>query len=95
MDHIALQLEDLRKSEKIETKDVKVTNFLILSKKPKRKVGFKRKMSYQLVDEFRIFGLQNYNLDEKLNSIETNIRDSKIQGKLSRYGTQRYKYCCM
>ena len=95
MDHIALQLEDLRKSEKIETKDVKVTNFLILSKKPKRKVGFKRKMSYQLVDEFRIFGLQNYNLDEKLNSIEINIRDSKIQGKLSRYGTQRYKYCCM
>ena len=27
-------------------------------------------MSYQLVDEFRIVGLQNYNLDEKLNSVE-------------------------
>ena len=50
-------------------------------------------MSYQLVDEFRIVGLQNYNLDEILNPIEINICDSKIQGKLSRYGTQRYKYC--
>ena len=47
-------------------------------------------MSYQLVDVFRIVGLQNYNLDEKLNPIEMNVRDSEIQGKLSRYGTQRY-----
>ena len=81
MDHFVLQLEDLGKPEKIETKDAKVTNFLTLSTKPKRKVGFKRKMSYQLVDEFRIFDLQNYNLDEKLNQIEINIRDSKIQGR--------------
>ena len=50
-------------------------------------------MSYQLVDEFRIVGLQNDNLDEKLNPIEINIRDSQIQGKLSRYGTRCYKYC--
>ena len=49
----------------METKDAKVTNFSILSTKPKRKVGSQRKMSYQLVDEFRIIGLQNYNLDEK------------------------------
>ena len=49
-------------------------------------------MSYQLVDQFRIVNLQNYNLDEKLNPIEINIRDSKIQGKSLRYGTQRYKY---
>ena len=48
-------------------------------------------MSYQLVDEFRIAGLQNYDLDEKLNPIENNIRHSEIQGKLSRYGTQRYE----
>ena len=49
-------------------------------------------MSYQLVDEFRIAGLQNYNVDEKLNPTEITIRDSEIQGKLSRYGTQRCKY---
>ena len=45
-----------------------------------------------MVDEFRIVGLQNYNVYEKLNPIEINIRNSEIQGKLSRYGTQRYKY---
>ena len=92
MDHIALQLEDIRKPGKMERKDAKVSNFSILSTKPKRKVGSKRKVSYQLVDAFRIAGLQNCNLGEKLNLIEINIRDSKIQEKLSRYGTQRYKY---
>ena len=50
-------------------------------------------MSYQIVDENRIAGLQNYNVYEKLNSIEINIGDSEIQEKWSRYGTQRYKYC--
>ena len=92
VDHIVLQLEDIRKPGKIERKDAKVSNFSILSTKPKRKVGSKRKVSYQLVDALRIAGLQNYNLDEKLNLIEINIGDSKIQEKLSRYGTQRYKY---
>ena len=29
---------------------------------------------------------------EKLNPIEINIRDSEILGKLSRYGSRRYKY---
>ena len=92
MDHIVLQLKDIRKPGKIETKDTKVTNSSILSTKPKRKVDSKGKMSYQVVDEIRIVGLQNYNVHEKLNPIEINIRDSEIQGKLSRYGTQRYKY---
>ena len=92
MDHIVLQLEDIRKPGKMERKDAKVSNFSILSTKPKRKVGSKRKVSYQLIDAFRIAGLQNCNLDEKLNLIEINISDSKIQEKLSRYGTQRYKY---
>ena len=92
MDHIVLHLEDIRKPGKIETKDVKVTNFSILSTKPKRKVSSKGKMSYQIIDEIRFAGLQNYSVYEKLNPIEINIRDSEIQGKLSRYRTQRYKY---
>ena len=92
MDHIVLQLEDIRKPGKIETKDAKVANYSILSTKPKRKVGSKGKMSYQTVDEIRIVGIQNYNVYEKLNPIEINIRDSEIQGKVSRYLTQRYKY---
>ena len=45
------------------------------------------------IDEIRIVGHQNYNVYEKLNPIEINIRDSEIQGKLLKYGTQRYKYC--
>ena len=48
-------------------------------------------MPYQEIDEFIIVALQNYNF-EKLNPNEINIRDSKIQWKLLRYGTQRYKY---
>ena len=50
MDHIVLQLEDIRKPGKIETNDPKVKNFSILSTKLKRKVGSKEKMPYQLVD---------------------------------------------
>ena len=45
-------------------------------------------MSYQIVDEIRTVRLQNYNAYEKLIPIEINIRDSEIQWKLSRYGTQ-------
>ena len=37
-DHIVLQLEDTRKPGKIETKEAKVRNFSVLSRKPKRKV---------------------------------------------------------
>ena len=70
MDHIVRQLEDVRKPGKIETKDSKVINVSILSTKPKWKVSSKRKMSYQLVDEFRVVSLQNYKLDEKLNQLK-------------------------
>ena len=90
--HIVLQLEDIKKPGKIETKDTKITNFSILSTKRKIKVGSKGKMSYQMVDEFRIAGLQNYNVFEKSNPIKINILNSEMQGKLSRSGTRRYKY---
>ena len=45
------------------------------------------------LDKFKIVGLQNYNEDEKLNLIDINIRDIEMQGKLSKYDIQRYKYC--
>ena len=69
MDHIVLQVEDIRKPGKTESKDAKIRNFLILSTKPNRKVGSKGKMSYQIVDEIKIVGLQNYDVYEKLNPI--------------------------
>ena len=87
MGHTVLQLEDIRKPGKIETKDAKVKNFLILSKKPKRKIGSKGKMSYQIIDEIKIVGLQNRSLNEKLNPVEITIHDSETQSKLSRHAT--------
>ena len=87
MGHIVLQLEDIRRPGKIETKDAKVKNFLILSKKPKRKIGSKGKMSYQIIDEIKIVGLQNRSLNEKLNPVEITIHDSETQSKLSRHAT--------
>ena len=87
MGHIVLQLEDIRKPGKIETKDAKVKFFLILSKKPKRKIGSKGKMSYQIIDEIKIVGLQNRSLNEKLNPVEITIHDSETQSKLSRHAT--------
>ena len=50
IDHIVLQLEDIRKPGKTETKDAKITKFSILSTKPERRVGSKGQMSYQIVD---------------------------------------------
>ena len=93
INYILLQLEDIRKPGKIETRDVKVINFSILSTKPKRKLGSKGKMSYQVIDEIRIVGLQYCSLNEKLNPVKITIHDSEIQSKLSRYGNQCYKYC--
>ena len=81
MDHIVLQLEDIRKPRKIETKDAKVTNFSILSTKQKRRIGSKANMPYQ-----------NRNLNEKLNPVKIMIHSSEIQSKLLKYSNQRYKY---
>ena len=92
MDHIVLQLENIRKPGKIETKDAKITNFSILSTKPKRRIGSKGKMSYQIIGEIKIVGLENRSLNEKLNPIEITIHNSEIQSKLFRYDNQRYKY---
>ena len=84
MEHIGLQLQDIRKPGKIETKDAKVTNFSILSTKLKRRIGSKGKMSYQIIDQIKIVGLQNCRFNEKLNPVKITIHNSEIQSKLSR-----------
>ena len=93
MDHIVLQPKDIRKPGKVETKDANVTNFSILSIKPKRRIGSKGKMSYQIIDKIKIVGLQNQSLNEKLNPAEITTHDSEIQSELSKYGYQGYKCC--
>ena len=58
---LILSLEDIKKPAEIKTKDAKVTNFSILSTKGKTITRLKRKMSYEIKDEFRIFKIQNLN----------------------------------
>ena len=48
-------------------------------------------MSFTLVDEVKIGGLQNYNVSNKLNPVYISIRDSELNAFLSRYH-RRYKY---
>ena len=88
--NLTLNLEDIKEPGKIKTKDAKVTNFSILS--TKRKTGLKIKRSYEIRDEFRIFVIQNFELFEKLNPKNIQIRDSEINSKLTKYSNKRYKY---
>ena len=87
-------MDHIRKAGKIETKDAKVTNFLILPRKPKRRISSKGNMFYQIIDEIKIVGLQNCGLNEELN-VEITIHDSEIQSKLSRYDNQCYIYIAL
>ena len=87
-------MDHIRKAGKIETKDAKVTNFLILPTKPKRRISSKGNMFYQIKDEIKIVGLQNCGLNEELN-VEITIHDSEIQSKLSRYDNQCYIYIAL
>ena len=49
-------------------------------------------MSYEIKYKFRIFGIQNFELFDKLNPINIQIRDSKINLKLTKYSNKIYKY---
>ena len=89
---LILSLEDIKEPDKKKTKYAKVISFSILSTKRKTITGLKRKMSYEIKNEFRIFGIQNFELFEKLNPINIQIRDSKINSKLAKYSNERYKY---
>ena len=48
-------------------------------------------MSFTLVDEVKIGGLQNYNVYYKLNPVDISLGDSELNAFLSRYH-RRYKY---
>ena len=85
---LILSLEGIKESGGIKTKDAKITNFYVVLTKRKT-TGLKRKMSYEIKDEFRIFGIQNVELFEKLNPINMQIRDSEINSKLAKYSNKR------
>ena len=86
-----LQLEDIKKKEKIDVRDKNITTFSILVSPKLNKVGEKRKMSYVIVDEVKIGGLNSFDKYDKLNPVEVSIRDSDVNTFLSKY-SKNYKY---
>ena len=89
---LILSLEEIKQPGEIKAKDTKITNFSILSTKRKTITRLKRKMSYEIKDEFRIFGIQNFESFEKLNPTNIQTRNSEINSKLTKYSNKKYKY---
>ena len=49
------------------------------------KVGVKRKMSSNIIDEIKIMGLQSFNQYDKLNPVEVSIQNSEVNVYLNRF----------
>ena len=88
---IVLQLEDIRRKQKIDVRNEKITNFSILASPKLNKIGEKRKMSYVIIGEVEIGGLQSFDKYDKLNPVEVSIIDSEVNTFLSKY-SKNYKY---
>ena len=88
--NIVIQLERITKDESMKVKDDKVTNFSILTTTEKKKVGNKRPMPHEIIDQVKIGVLQNFETYDKLTPIDISIRDSEVNSFLARY--RRYKY---
>ena len=89
-ENIVIQLERIIKYGSIKVKDDKVTNFSILATREQKKVGKKRPMSYEIIDQVKIGELQNFDRYDKLNPAEVSVRDSDVNTFSSRF--RRYKY---
>ena len=55
-----------------------ITNFLILPTKDQNKVGNKRSMPYEIIEQVEISGLQNFVTYDKLNPVEITVRNSEL-----------------
>ena len=89
-ENIVIQLERITKKESIKVKDNKITNFLILATREKKKVGNKRPMLHKVIDQVKIGALQNFDTYDNLNPVDIIIRDSEVNSFLAR--CRRYKY---
>ena len=89
-ENIVSQLERIRKKETIKAKNNKITNFSILTTKEQNKVGNKRSMPYEIIERVKIGGLQNFDTYDKLNPVETTVRDNESNTFLNWF--KRYKY---
>ena len=86
---IVLQLEDIRRQEKIDVKNNKITNISILSSTKKNRIGKKREMPVDVVDEIKIMGLQSFNQCNKLNHVEVSIQNSEVNVYLNRFSRHK------
>ena len=50
-------------------------------------------MPYEIIDQVKIGGLQNFDKYDKLNPADVNVRDSEVNSFLARF--KRYKYRCV
>ena len=65
-----IQLERITNQEPVKVKDDKVTNFSILATREQNKVGNKRRIPYEIIDQIKIGGFQNFVRYDKLNPVE-------------------------
>ena len=91
-ENIVIHLERMTKAESIKVKDDKVTNFSTLATKEKKKVGDKRPMPFKIIDQVKLGGLQNFDTYDKLNPVEISIRDSEVNGFLTRFKQYKYRF---
>ena len=77
-ENIVIQLEKITKKETIKGKNNGITNFLILPTKDQNKVGNKKSMSYKIIEQVEISGLQNFNTYDKLNPVEITVRNREL-----------------
>ena len=81
---IILQLEDIRSKQKINISDNKIKNLTIISQERKNKIGYKRKMNYEIIDEIHFIGLEKFVKYDKLNPISITMQSNDINAFLTR-----------
>ena len=69
-ENIIIQLKRITNQEPVKVKDDKVTNFSILATREQNKVGNKRRIPYEIIDQIKIGGFQNFVRYDKLNPVE-------------------------
>ena len=89
---IILQLEDIRSKQKINISDNKIKNLTIISQERKNKIGYKRKMNYEIIDEIHFIGLEKFVKYDKLNPISITIQSNDINAYLTRYSKYKYRF---
>ena len=76
-EYLTFQLEDILAPHKIETRDSKIHNFSILATE--------KMNNFKIIDESKIEGFQKFEQYKKINPVNIEINDTKIQTKLRFY----------